>query len=126
MAKGPYKRDPIGSNAFTDVFPHQDKYDDVIIGMKSTAIKFGEQTDVCLTCFASTMVTSLAYCGWASGQTWPFYLSLMGVGGHLANQVHFIVLLLLLLLLILLMLLMLLLLLLLLMLLLLLLLLLLL
>lgn len=59
----------------------------MIIGMKSTAIKFGDQTDVCLTCFASTMLTSLAYCGWASGQTWPFYLSLMGVGGHLANQI---------------------------------------
>jgi len=72
---------------YDTIYAHQDKYDDVIIGMKSTAIKFGDQTDVCLTCFASTMLTSLAYCGWASGQTWPFYLSLMGVGGHLANQI---------------------------------------
>ena len=54
----------------------QDKYDDVIIGMKSTAIKFGDQTDLCLSCFATTMLTSLAYCGYQTGQTWPYYLSL--------------------------------------------------
>ena len=57
-------------------FSHQDKYDDVIIGMKSTAIKFGDQTDLCLSCFATTMLTSLAYCGYQTGQTWPYYLSL--------------------------------------------------
>ena len=55
---------------------HQDKYDDVIIGMKSTAIKFGDQTDLCLSCFATTMLSSLAYCGYQTGQTWPYYLSL--------------------------------------------------
>ena len=58
-------------------FPHhQDKYDDVIIGMKSTAIKFGDQTDLCLSCFATTMLSSLVYCGYQTGQTWPYYLSL--------------------------------------------------
>ena len=57
-------------------FSHQDKYDDVIIGMKSTAIKFGDQTDLCLSCFATTMLSSLAYCGYQTGQTWPYYLSL--------------------------------------------------
>ena len=58
------------------IFSHQDKYDDVIIGMKSTAIKFGDQTDLCLSCFATTMLSSLAYCGYQTGQTWPYYLSL--------------------------------------------------
>ena len=59
-----------------DTMSAQDKYDDVIIGMKSTAIKFGDQTDLCLSCFATTMLTSLAYCGYQTGQTWPYYLSL--------------------------------------------------
>ena len=72
--------------------------------MKSTAIKFGDQTDLCLSCFATTMLTSLAYCGYQTGQTWPYYLSLGrflewflfrdyphkyctgGVGAHLAHQ----------------------------------------
>ena len=72
--------------------------------MKSTAIKFGDQTDLCLSCFATTMLSSLAYCGYQTGQTWPYYLSLGrflewllfrdysnkyftgGVGAHLAHQ----------------------------------------
>jgi len=71
---------------YDTIYAHQDKYDDVIIGMKSTAIKFGDQTDLCLSCFATTMLTSLAYCGYQTGQTWPYYLSLGGVGAHLSHQ----------------------------------------
>jgi len=73
---------------YDTIYAHQDKYDDVIIGMKSTAIKFGDQTPVCLSCFATTMVSCLAYCGWATGQTWPYYGALLGVGGHLAHQIR--------------------------------------
>merc|ERR1712226_1341301 len=72
---------------YDTIYAHQDKYDDVIIGVKSTALKFGDQTDVCLYCFATTMLGCLGYCGWASGQTWPYYLSLIGVGGHLGHQI---------------------------------------
>merc|ERR1719318_778041 len=71
---------------YDTIYAHQDKYDDVIIGMKSTAIKFGDQTPVCLSCFATTMVSCLAYCGWTTGQTWPYYGALLGVGAHLAHQ----------------------------------------
>merc|ERR1719233_674127 len=68
---------------YDTIYAHQeDKYDDVIIGMKSTAIKFGDQTPVCLSCFATTMITCLTYCGWSTGQTWPYYGALLGVGGH--------------------------------------------
>ena len=66
----------------------QDKYDDVILGVKSTAIKFGEQTPVCLSCFATAMLSCLAYCGLQTGQTWPFYASLLGVTGHLMYQIR--------------------------------------
>ena len=65
----------------------QDKYDDVILGVKSTAIKFGDQTSVCLSCFATFMTGCLAYCGWTTGQTWPYYLSLLGVASHLTYQI---------------------------------------
>ena len=66
----------------------QDKYDDVILGVKSTAIKFGEQTPVCLSCFATAMLGCLTYCGLQTGQTWPFYASLLGVTGHLMYQIR--------------------------------------
>jgi len=72
---------------YDTIYAHQDKYDDVIVGVKSTAIKFGDQTDVCLYCFATTMLGCLGYCGWATGQTWPYYVSLVGVGAHLAHQI---------------------------------------
>ena len=65
----------------------QDKYDDVILGVKSTAIKFGEQTPVCLSCFATAMLSCLAYCGLQTGQTWPYYASLLAVTGHLMFQI---------------------------------------
>jgi len=73
---------------YDTIYAHQDKYDDVILGVKSTAIKFGEQTPVCLSCFATAMLSCLAYCGLQTGQTWPFYASLLGVTGHLMYQIR--------------------------------------
>jgi len=72
---------------YDTIYAHQDKYDDVILGVKSTAIKFGEQTPVCLSCFATAMMSCLAYCGLQTGQTWPYYVSLLGVTGHLMYQI---------------------------------------
>jgi len=73
---------------YDTIYAHQDKYDDVILGVKSTAIKFGEQTPVCLSCFATAMLSCLAYCGLQTGQTWPYYASLLGVTGHLMYQIR--------------------------------------
>jgi len=72
---------------YDTIYAHQDKYDDVILGVKSTAIKFGDQTPVCLSCFASLMTGCLVYCGWSSGQTWPYYLSVATVAAHLTHQI---------------------------------------
>jgi len=72
---------------YDTIYAHQDKYDDVILGVKSTAIKFGDQTPVCLSCFASLMTGCLAYCGWTTGQTLPYYLALAGVAAHLTHQI---------------------------------------
>jgi len=72
---------------YDTIYAHQDKYDDVILGVKSTAIKFGEQTPVCLSCFATAMLSCLTYCGLQTGQTWPYYTSLLGVTAHLMYQI---------------------------------------
>jgi 4-hydroxybenzoate polyprenyltransferase len=66
----------------------QDKYDDIVVGVKSTAIKFGEQTPICLSCFATAMTLCLAYSGWLCHQTWPYYAALGGIVGHLSHQIY--------------------------------------
>jgi 4-hydroxybenzoate polyprenyltransferase len=73
---------------YDTIYAHQDKYDDVIIGIKSTAIKFGSQTPVCLGCFGTLMVSCLSYTGWLCGQTLPFYTSIAAIAAHLAHQVY--------------------------------------
>ena len=71
-----------------NVFILQDKYDDLIIGVHSTAIKFGDQTPVCLSCFATTMGLNLAYVGWMCDQTLPYYASVLAVMGHISHQIY--------------------------------------
>ena len=76
------------SRLSSKIYHIQDKYDDVIIGVKSTAIKFGEQTPICLSCFASTMGMCLLYAGWLNNQTWPFYASVGAVLAHISHQIY--------------------------------------
>ena len=33
------------------------------------------------------MTGCLVYCGWSSGQTWPYYLSVATVAAHLSHQI---------------------------------------
>lgn len=53
--------------------------DDLIVGVKSTALKFGDSTKLWLTGFSSAMISSLALVGYVSGQTWPYYAALTGI-----------------------------------------------
>lgn len=73
---------------YDTIYAHQDKRDDAIIGLKSTAIKFGDKTRHWLSFFSLSMVSSLATSGVVTQQTWPFYASVGIVGLHLANQVR--------------------------------------
>ena len=67
---------------------YQDKYDDIIVGMKSTALKFGPNTPVCLGCFATLMLSCLTYSGWMVGQSLPYFTSLAIISAHLSHQVR--------------------------------------
>merc|ERR550519_1200418 len=73
---------------YDTIYAHQDKYDDVIIGMRSTAIKFGSQTPVCLGCFATLMVSSLAYTGYLCHLAMPYYASVAAIAAHLSHQIY--------------------------------------
>ena len=52
----------------------QDKDDDQLAGMRSTALHFGEKTRQWLTGFGSLTMASLAYGGLQAGLGTPFFL----------------------------------------------------
>ncbi|OAD61444.1 4-hydroxybenzoate polyprenyltransferase, mitochondrial [Eufriesea mexicana] len=73
---------------YDTIYAHQDKVDDVIIGIKSTAIKFGDKTKTYLSGFSAIMITGLIASGILTTQTWPYYTAVGLVGTHLTNQIY--------------------------------------
>lgn len=73
---------------YDTIYAHQDKVDDLRLGIKSTALKFGQHTSTVLSGFSAVMLASLVLSGVQSAQTWPFYSSVAIVAGHLANQLY--------------------------------------
>jgi len=69
------------------IYSHQDKSDDVLIGVKSTALRFGDRSKLWLTGFSTIMISSLGIVGVMAEQTWPYYLALGGTAAQLAWQV---------------------------------------
>ena len=65
----------------------QDKEDDQLIGVKSTALRFGDNSKIWLTAFAATMCSGLVGTGVMCDQAWPYYLGVGMVSSHLAYQV---------------------------------------
>ncbi|VDP34780.1 unnamed protein product [Heligmosomoides polygyrus] len=72
---------------YDTIYAHQDKTDDIMIGVKSTALRFGENTKPWLTGFGTAAVAGLGLAGYLADQTWPFYLALAGTSTHLAWQI---------------------------------------
>jgi 4-hydroxybenzoate polyprenyltransferase len=62
--------------------------EDVLLGIKSTAIKFGENTKIWLSGFSAMMVSGLLVTGVQCDQTWPYYVSVGFVAAHLGTQVN--------------------------------------
>ncbi|KAK0084798.1 hypothetical protein PV325_006403 [Microctonus aethiopoides] len=73
---------------YDTIYAHQDKVDDLRLGIKSTALKFGDKTNLYLSGFGATMITSLITCGIMSGQSWPYYTAVTVVAGHIVNQIN--------------------------------------
>uniref|UniRef100_A0A8D8V2A4 4-hydroxybenzoate polyprenyltransferase, mitochondrial n=1 Tax=Cacopsylla melanoneura TaxID=428564 RepID=A0A8D8V2A4_9HEMI len=73
---------------YDTIYAHQDRKEDVALGLKSTAILFGDKTKLYLSGFGGIMMSSLVTCGMLSAQTWPYFLSLSLVGTHLASQIY--------------------------------------
>jgi len=72
---------------YDTIYAHQDKEDDALGGIKSSALKLGARTKPWLIVFYGLAVAGMTASGWAAGLSWPFYLGLAGVAAQFAWQV---------------------------------------
>ncbi|XP_028397603.1 4-hydroxybenzoate polyprenyltransferase, mitochondrial-like [Dendronephthya gigantea] len=72
---------------YDTIYAFQDVEDDRWIGVKSTALLFGDHAKPCLTGFAAVVIANLIAVGVNTSQTWPYYLGLIAVTSHLTWQV---------------------------------------
>jgi 4-hydroxybenzoate polyprenyltransferase len=72
---------------YDTIYAHQDREDDALIGIKSTALLFGERTKPILTSFYALAVALIGAAGHGAGAGLVFALGLLAFAGHLAWQV---------------------------------------
>lgn len=72
---------------YDTIYAHQDKEDDALIGVKSTALKFGSATKSWLWFFYAMTSLLLAATGAGLGLPWPFWVALGAVGAHFCWQI---------------------------------------
>ncbi|PHQ69018.1 MAG: 4-hydroxybenzoate octaprenyltransferase [Sneathiella sp.] len=72
---------------YDTIYAHQDKEDDVLIGVKSTALKFGNATGRWLIGFYCLTIIGILVSGYVLGLTAPFYTIMAGAAVHLAWQI---------------------------------------
>ncbi|KAL2632488.1 hypothetical protein R1flu_003967 [Riccia fluitans] len=73
---------------YDTIYAHQDKEDDVKVGVRSTALRFGDKTRTWLAGFSATCMSGLTLAGINADLGWPFYAGIVASGGHLAWQVY--------------------------------------
>ncbi|XP_012371718.1 arachidonate 12-lipoxygenase, epidermal-type-like [Octodon degus] len=72
---------------YDTIYAHQDKRDDALIGLRSTALLFQENTKWWLSGFSAAMLAALTLVGVSCAQTPPYYAALLTVTAHLAHQI---------------------------------------
>ncbi|MGI9510530.1 MAG: UbiA family prenyltransferase, partial [Geminicoccaceae bacterium] len=72
---------------YDTIYAHQDKADDALIGVKSTARRLGEATPAWLWLFYGLVLALLATAGTMAGMGWLFYVTLLPVAAHFAWQI---------------------------------------
>ena len=72
---------------FDTIYAHQDKQDDAVIGMKSTALKFGDATKPWLIVFYTITLVSLLIAGALVGTKVIFFTSLAMASLHASWQI---------------------------------------
>src|SRR5262245_36795511 len=72
---------------YDTIYAHQDREDDLLIGIKSTALLFGERTPTMLASFYSVAVVLISAAGLMAGGGLIFTLGVIAFAAHLAWQV---------------------------------------
>ena len=72
---------------YDTIYAHQDKEDDALVGVKSSALKLGGRTKPWLIVFYAVAAVLMLAAGVAVEIDWPFYLAVAGVAAHFAWQV---------------------------------------
>jgi 4-hydroxybenzoate polyprenyltransferase len=73
---------------YDTIYAHQDKADDALVGIKSSARRLGEATKAWLVGFYMTTIILWASAGLTAGFGWPLWLALGLATGHFAWQVR--------------------------------------
>lgn len=71
---------------YDTIYAHQDKEDDMLVGVKSTALALGGATPGWVAAFYLGTIVLAGAAGWAADLAWPFYPLLLLAGAHLAWQ----------------------------------------
>jgi len=72
---------------YDTIYAHQDKADDAMIGVKSTALKFGAASKNWISSFYATSLVLVMFSGHMAQMGWPFYAA-VGLGAlHMGWQV---------------------------------------
>ncbi len=71
---------------YDTIYAHQDKADDALIGVKSTALRLGADTKKWLLAFGGMTLLCFAIALWLTGSGWLAFLGLAGVAAHLLWQ----------------------------------------
>jgi 4-hydroxybenzoate polyprenyltransferase len=72
---------------YDTIYAHQDREDDALIGIKSTALLFGRRTKRMLGLFYGLAVLLIGAAGFSAGGGLVFGLGLLAFAGHLAWQI---------------------------------------
>jgi 4-hydroxybenzoate polyprenyltransferase len=72
---------------YDTIYAHQDREDDALVGLKSTAILFGAHTRPALALFSLLAVVLIGLAGWSAGAGAVFSVGLLAFAAHLAWQI---------------------------------------
>ncbi|KAG2662735.1 4-hydroxybenzoate polyprenyltransferase, mitochondrial-like [Panicum virgatum] len=72
---------------YDTIYAHQDKEDDLKVGVRSTALRFGDLTKYWISGFGAACLGSLALSGYNADLGWPYYPFLCAAAAQLAWQI---------------------------------------
>ncbi|PZP55538.1 MAG: 4-hydroxybenzoate octaprenyltransferase [Micavibrio aeruginosavorus] len=73
---------------YDTIYAHQDKEDDAVIGVKSTALKFGDDSYKWIAGFYGAAAFMILMVGIILNAAWPFFVGWAACGFHLIIQLH--------------------------------------